>query len=914
MPIKTSSWHSSTTSEVLQALDSVTDGLSDSEVQKRIRIYGVNEIARARRESWLHLLIRQIRSPLVYVMLASIVIAMLMGKVTDGFVVLAVVVLNTLIGFFQEYRAAQDIEALNQLVAETATVIREGQQRDIPGQAIVPGDILLLEAGDKVPADLRLIETKNLHIDESALTGESVPVAKHIRPVVQDVVLGDRSCMAFAGTLVTSGTAMAVAVATGMTTELGHISQLLSETTQLVTPLTQRLGKLATSIAVSISVVAGVIFVVGLLRAYGAADSAFAAITLAVAAIPEGLPAIITIASAIGVRTMARRNAIIRHLPAVETLGSTTVICTDKTGTLTRNEMTVQALWTSSGQYRLTGVGYAPIGALTDDNGEPLAPIPSDVHELLKCAVLCNDAAVVEEGEKWGISGDPTEAAMVVAGRKVGLVESDVRRQWPRLDAIPFDSERKLMATLHTGAEGSRFVCVKGAPEAVVGLCQSFTDGSTVRPEAIHAAVEELAAGGMRVLAIAVGSYTSRSATLEYQSLREGLQMLGLIAMIDPPREEAIKAIQLCRTAGITVKMITGDHQTTARAIGAQIGLLDDHLLREVVTGEQLAKSSDDELKELVQLSNVFARVAPEHKLRLVMALQANGEIVAMTGDGVNDAPALKRSDIGVAMGINGTAVAKDASSIVLADDNFASIAAAVEEGRRVYDNLLKSLAFILPTSLGQAMIILVAVLFFPVTAGHLLMPILPVQILWVNLVVAVALALPLAFEAKEPDVMTRPPRPPNAPLLSPFLITRTFLVSSLMAGGAVALFFYEYLDDLRRGVDPSVALAESQTVVVTTIIVFQAVYVLNCRSLTDSILRIGLFTNNYVYWGIAVTLMLQLALVYSPWLNTIFHTHPLDASDWIAPLLVGLIGIPVVWIEKRLWKRRNARAQRATP
>jgi magnesium-transporting ATPase (P-type) len=529
-----------------------------------------------------------------------------------------------------------------------------------------------------------------------------------------------------------------------------------------------------------------------------------------------------------------------------------------------------------------------------------------DVRRCIETGHLEEQEHAAEEQGQWRISGDPTEAALVVAARKTGLDESGLRDEWPRLDVVPFDSQRQYMATLHAAPRGGALVCLKGAPEAVLKHCAAFGDGEALRPGRVEEAVNALAARGMRVLAVATDAREGAPGELEPEGLGRSFRLLGLVGMIDPPREEAIEAIRACRAAGITVKMVTGDHPETARAIGAELGLLDDDLEHAVVPGNRLAGAADEELRTLVERSNVFARVMPEHKLRLVEALQANGEVVAMTGDGVNDAPALKRADIGVAMGIGGTAVAREAADMVLADDNFASIAAAVEEGRRVYDNLIKSLAFILPTSLGQAMIILVAVLFFPVKEGRLLMPIEPVQILWVNLVVAIALALPLAFEAREPDVMRRPPRPPNAPLLDRFIVFRTFLVAALMTGAAVALFFYEYLPDLERGIAPAAALAESQTVVITTIIVFQAIYLLNCRSLTDPVWRIGLFTNNYVYLGIAATMALQLCLVYLPLLNRLFHTHPLDAGDWIAPVLVGLIGLPVIAIEKRFWRRRS--------
>lgn len=901
-------WHAVPVEQVFSDLDSGPDGLSEAAAATRLRVHGENRIERERNWNWLRVLWRQLADPLIYVLLAAAAIAMLMGKGTDGAVVLAVVVLNTLVGFVQEMRASKAIDALSQMVPQQATVLRDGEQTAVATHEVVPGDVLMLQPGDQVCADARLFEVNGLHVEEAALTGESVPVAKHEASVEDDAALGDRRSMAYGGTLVVAGTAKGVVTATGSRSEIGRISRLLSATEGVETPLTRRLAKLARAIMRGILVVAGLIFVMGIMREYPLLDSAFAAVTLAVAAIPEGLPAVITIASAIGVRRMARRHAIIRHLPAVETLGSTTVICTDKTGTLTRNQMTVEAIWMPSGQLDVSGSGYSPEGGLHAD-GRPVDTLPEDARQLLVSAVLCNDATLECEDGRWTIVGDPTEGALVVAGRKAKLEESALRGTFARQDEIPFDSERQFMATLHTDSSGRTLVCLKGAPEVVAGLCPVFADGESLRAEDVRKAVEALAARGMRVLAIASAAPGESMTAFEDDAWHRHLRFLGLVGMVDPPRQEALDAVRACQKAGITVKMVTGDHPFTAGAMGRIVGLLGNAGTgTEVITGRQIETATDGELVSLARASNVFARVAPEHKLRLVKALQADGQIVAMTGDGVNDAPALKQAEIGVAMGISGTAVAKEAADMVLADDNFASISAAVEEGRRVYDNLVKSLAFILPTSLGQAMIILVAVMFFPVTDGRLLMPIEPVQILWVNLVVAVALALPLAFEAHEPGLMNRPPRPPHEPLLSAFMVFRTFLVGILMTASAVGLFFYEYNADLRNGISVEVARAESQTVAVTTIILFQAIYLLNCRSLTESVFRIGPFSNPYVYAGIAVTMGLQICFIYLPPFNQLFHTHPLDATDWIAPVAVALTGFPIIALEKMFWRgRRNS-------
>lgn len=899
-------WHSLPLKDVFDRFRTTPQGLSTADAKRRLRETGPNVIERTARPPWYRILLHQLTDPIVYVLLGAGLLAILIGKVADSFVILAVVVLNTIIGFVQEMRASQAIAALSRMVPQSATVLRDGNPTTIPANEVVPGDVLQLQAGDQVAADMRLFEVNGLQVDESPLTGESLPVDKQETAVESEAVIGDRLSMAFGGTLVTAGTADGVVVATGAESELGRISRLLSETTELQTPLTWRLARLARVITLAILVVAALIFLVGMWRDNPLLDSALAAITLAVASIPEGLPAVITIASAIGVQRMARRQAIIRHLPAVETLGSTTVICTDKTGTLTRNEMTVETLWTPEGEIELSGVGYAPEGDL-QQNGQPLDPLPEVIQQLLTAGVLCNDAELESDDGRWRIVGDPTEGALVVAASKAALDADRLRQTFPRNDEIPFSSESQFMATLHETPEHPATVYVKGAPEVIAKMSQTFFDGQPMSIEAVHEAAHELAGRGMRVLAMAMTTSTSDT-ELEALSWQNELRFLGLVGMTDPPREEAVKAVRSCQQAGIIVKMVTGDHAETARAIGRSIGLLDcANIGDEVVTGRQIEAASDDELIALSSSTNVFARVAPEHKLRLVKALQADGQVVAMTGDGVNDAPALKRAEIGVAMGINGTAVAREAADIVLADDNFATISAAVEEGRRVYDNLAKSLAFILPTSLGQSMIILVAVLFFPITDGHLLMPIEPVQILWVNLVVAIALALPLALEAREPGLMQRPPRPPNEPLLSTFLVLRTFLVGALMTAGAVWLFFREYHADLLAGVSTNQARSAAQTAAVTTIILFQMLYLLNCRSLTQTFWRIGLFSNRWVYIGICATLGLQLAFVYLAPFNRLFHTRPLDAADWVMSAAVALGGFLVISMEKWLWRRKES-------
>jgi Ca2+-transporting ATPase len=905
--------HADSVDQCLRVLDTTDQGLDSQQARKRLAEHGPNVLPRGKVDGPLQLLWRQINNPLIWVLIASGGVAMAVDwdgeGIKNGLVIVAVVVLNSLIGFVQEYKAGKAIEALAKMVPQDVNVLRDGHATRVPAAELAPGDVVLLASGDKVPADLRLLSVKNLQIEEAALTGESVPTQKSVDAAPADAVLGDRTCMAYGGTLVTYGTGAGVVVATAADTELGRISNMLKQTTELQTPLTRAMATIGKQITIGIVAITLVMLAVGTWRTMQANDvplgealreTVIFGIALAVGAIPEGLPAIVTIALAIGVQRMARRRAVIRKLPAVETLGSTTVICSDKTGTLTRNEMTVQALWTpGGGAWDVSGVGYHPQGRLVR-GGEFFEP-DATLLDLAACAVLCNDATLKQDGDAWKITGDPTEAALVTLGAKLGLDAHTLRASQRRLDVIPFESDNQFMATLHAGGgdEGTRIV-VKGAPEVLARRCEGLDI------EAVHVQVNAMARRGMRVLAVAHKRVVADQTQVQMSDVAGGLRLLGLIGMIDPPRTEAIQAIEACHRAGITVKMITGDHHATAAAIGAQLGILSD---AGAVSGAQLATCSDQDLCQLVARVNVFARVAPEHKLRLVRAIQANGSVVAMTGDGVNDAPALKQSDIGVAMGITGTAVSKEAADIVLTDDNFASIAAAVEEGRRVYDNLVKSLAFVLPTNLGLALILLCAVAFFPFSAqtGDLLLPLSPIQLLWINLVATVALALPLAFEAREPDVMSRPPRDPQAPVLSRFLMVRTAVVALLMAAGAIGLFQWEYSTELAAGAAPAVALAEAQTMAVTTIVLFQVFYLLNCRSLRDSIRAIGVFSNKVVFLGIAAILALQVAFVNAPLLNRLFESAPLNLEAWTKATLAAMTILPVISAEKWWLRRRDA-------
>ena len=908
-------WHAESISSVLQKTGSQESGLTTPEAKRRLKEFGPNQILRKRNEGALKLLWRQINNPLIWVLLGSGSIAIILGKVTDGLVVLGVVVVNTIIGFLQEFKASKAIETLSEMVPQNATVHRDGANLIIPVTEIVPGDIVLLAAGDRVPADMRLTGQKSLQVEEATLTGESLPVQKSVDPVGSKSVIGDRLCMVFGGTMVTSGTATAVVVATGMATELGKISDMLSHTTDLETPLTHKLAVIGKYLTFGIILITVLIMIIGTIRATGQGilfgialkDSLIFAIALAVGAIPEGLPAVVTIALAIGVQRMAKRKAIIRKLPAVETLGSTTVICTDKTGTLTRNEMTVNELWTHDHSIHITGVGYHPIGEFIF-GGQEIRAIPAEVMTLLKNAVLCNDGNFKADGQEIKIIGDPTEVALIVAAAKAKIDPDGLRLEYPRIDVIPFDSELKFMVTLNRGPEP--FLIIKGAPEVVMKRCSEHLGGYTLVHKEINAQVDRLGSRGMRVLALARKHYSEPVGTeLSAEHVQDGFQFAGLIGMIDPPRSEAVKAIKACHTAGIVVKMITGDHPATARAIGMELGLSSDG---RVVTGLDLAEMNDSELQNIAGEVNIFARVAPEHKLKLVRALQKSHHVVAMTGDGVNDAPSLKQSNIGIAMGITGTSVSKESADIVLADDNFSSISAAVEEGRRVYDNLLKSLAFLLPTNLGLALILIYGVVFFPFNpvTNELLLPMLPTQLLWINLVAAIALALPLAFEVKEPNVMRRPPRRPDEPLFNKFVIFRVILVSILMTAGTIILFNYEYAKAIAAGWPAETALPKAQTMAVTFVIMFQIFYLINCRSLKDSVTKIGLFSNKFIFVGIGSILLLQAILIYSPALQQVFGTTALEAKDILLTALAGFIIFPVIVLEKwiRFRKRMDSK------
>jgi magnesium-transporting ATPase (P-type) len=898
----TDDWHTRETFETFEALDSTHAGLEPDEAARRLERLGPNRLPVARRDGWLRRFARQFHNVLIYVLLGSATITAWLDHWVDCGVIVGVVFINALIGVIQEGRAERALDAIRNLLSLNATVLRGGRRQEIPAQQLVAGDIVLLASGDKVPADLRLVEVRQLRIEEAALTGESEPVEKGVAAVAAQTVLGERACMAYSGTLVVYGQARGVVVATGAATEIGRISSLIAAVDVLETPLLRQMTRFGKQLTTAILLLAGLTFAFGVwVHGYNGSDMFFAAVGLAVAAIPEGLPAVMTITLAIGVQRMARRNAIIRRLPAVETLGSVTVICSDKTGTLTRNEMTVQRIITAGQVFEVSGSGYDPHGGFAVAGREVFVEDHPELDDLARAVMLCNDATLHHNGREWAVEGDPTEGALLTLAAKAGLDLPFEAEALPRTDLIPFESQHRFMATLHHDREGRGYIFLKGAPERVLEACRlerAAGEDLPLRPTHWAQAMQQAAQQGLRLLAVAMRPVALNHRALTRADVEHGYSLLGVFAIGDPPREEAVLAVARCREAGIRVKMITGDHLDTACAIGARFGLSAQGAL----TGEQIGQMDETALRAAVAQADIFARASPEHKLALVRALQANGEVVAMTGDGVNDAPALKRADVGVAMGGKGTEAAKEAAEMVLADDNFASIAAAVEEGRTVYDNLKKSIVFILPTNGGEAAVIVAAILM------GLTLPITPVQILWVNMVTAITLSLALAFEPSERGVMRRAPHDPRAPLLDHFLLWRIVLVSALMVLGGVGFFLWE----LERGVSVEAA----RTVAVNALVMGEIFYLFNCRYLFESSSDVTGFTQSRaVVLSIAIVVLLQGMFTYAPLMQQLFGTAAIEAAAWWRILLFGGVVFGAVEIEKagmRRWNRyRMARSNR---
>jgi len=881
-------WHAISVAELAKRLATDTrKGLDTAEAENRLQKYGANRLPEGKKRGPFMRLLSQFNNILVYVLLGAVFTKLMLNLWVDAAIIFGVVILNALLGFIQEGKAEKALDSIRNMLSAEARTVRGGETRMIAADQLVPGDVVLLESGDKVPADLRLTEVKNLRTEEAALTGESVPTDKSSDPVSANATVGDRESMAFSGTMVVSGRATGVVVATGNETELGRINQLLASVSALETPLLRQIKKFGYAITAVIALVSVVIFAYGKwVKGMDFVELFQAVVGIAVSVIPEGLPAIITITLAIGVQRMAQRNAIIRRLPAVETLGSVSRICSDKTGTLTLMEMMVVSAVTAESAYQVTGNGYAPEGEVKKD-GKPAGKDP--VLELMgRVSVLCNDAQLFQQERVWKVEGDPTEGALYPFASKLSVERQAEQTMYPRIDAIPFESEHKFMATLHKAADGTQILLVKGAPEVILEHCdrQQTLSGQKMplTREQFLEASDKLAGQGERVLGLAwLDSPKGNGGGLTPADLPKNLILLGLIGLLDPPRKEAIEAVQECHGGGIRVTMITGDHKITAAAIAKMLGIGDGTT---AVTGSEIEDMDTATLEERVRDVDVFARASPEHKLRLVKAIQANKQIVAMTGDGVNDAPALKKADIGVAMGIKGTEVTKEAAEMILADDNFASITAAVKEGRTVYNNIEKAILFMLPTNVAQALVIAVAI-FFGFT-----MPITAPQVLWVNMVTSVALGLVISFEPHELDVMNRPPRAVGRPILTGFGIWRVVFVGLALL--AVTLWAFFWMKS--QGASDQLA----RTVAVNMITIGQVFYLLNSRFLLDSSLSLTAHLGNkYLPLGIGAVVVLQLLFTYAPPLQRLFDNEAIPLWVWPWLLLGGLVFFLVVEAEK---------------
>ena len=882
--------HAAPVEATLTALDATLKGLNNDEAELRLREFGANRLPQPPRRNPVLRFLAHFHNVLIYVLLGAAVITAGLGHIVDTGVILAVVVANGIIGFIQEGRAEQAMEAIRQMLAPRTSVMRDGHRRSLDGALVVPGDIVLLEPGEKVPADLRLIQADGLRIDESILTGESVPVDKATDPVAADAALGDRSCMAFSGTLVVGGTGRGVVVATGAASEIGRISGMLSRVETLTTPLIRQMDDFARWLTILILSIAAVLLIFGFFVEHHEFSEVFMVVVgLAVAAIPEGLPAVLTIALAIGVQAMARRNAIVRRLPAIETLGSVSVICTDKTGTLTRNEMMVASIAAGRDIFSVDGGGYAPTGEVR--SGEAIID-PREhgvLDELALAAALFNDSALHEHEGAWTVEGDPMEGALLALSGKLSRDRLTALSDWARTDVIPFDARHRYMATLHHDHEGRAFVYVKGAPEQVVAMCsaqRNASGGADPLDEPYwHGMAETIASKGQRVLAFATRPVRPDHTVLEVADLHDQLVLIGLVGLIDPPRPEAVAAVAECHRAGIRVKMITGDHASTAAAIGRQIGLQNSS---KVLTGGDLDSMNDATLASVAIDTDIFARTSPEHKLRLVTALQSHNLTVAMTGDGVNDAPALKRADAGIAMGRKGSEAAKEASELVLADDNFASIVAAVREGRTVYDNIKKVISWTLPTNAGEALTIIVALLF------GMALPVTAVQILWINLITATTLGIALAFEPTEAHTMRRPPRPRNEPLLDAGLVWHIVFVSVLFLGGVFGIYAY--------AIDKGYSAELARSMALNTLVVLEIFHLFFIRNIYGTSLTWGAVRGTNVVWGAVIVITgAQLVVTYLPPVQRVFGTQSIPSFDLALVVAVGAVFFAIVEIEKQL-------------
>lgn len=867
--------HSRSVAEVLAVLGSSPGGLDGDTARERLAVYGANKLPEKKPRPAVLRYFAHFNNVLIYILIAAGVLKAILNEWVDCVVIISVAVINASVGFIQEGRAQRALDSIRGMLSVTAQVRRDGDWEKVDAQTLVPGDVVRIGSGDRIPADMRLLEVANLRVEESALTGESLPAKKDVGQVGADAGLGDRMSMVYSGTIVAAGAGTGVVTATGTSTEIGRIQSLIADVATIDTPLTRKLARFGRQLSIAILGMAAVMLIIGkLLHQFSVSDLITAAIGFAVAAIPEGLPAVVTITLALGVQQMARRKAITRKLPAVEALGAVNVICSDKTGTLTQNEMTARTVVTARHRFDVTGTGYRPEGGIELD-GAPVAPDDyPDLAAVLTTMAVCNDARLHKVDGQWRVVGEPTEGALRTLTQKAGLDDA----RWPRLGVVPFESVNKLMITLNGTPRGERYLYVKGAPDRLLDRAASQAGPTSTEPldRALWAArIDELSDQGLRVLA-AARRPAGDTGTPDLADVEVGLEFLGIVGIVDPPRPEAISAITTCHTAGIQVTMITGDHAGTARAIAREMGIVTTGEEPRVVTGAELEAMSQTRLRQVADDVDVYARTSPEHKLRIVSALQAQGKVVAMTGDGVNDAPALTRADIGVAMGIKGTEATKEAAGIVLADDNFATIARAVEEGRRIYDNIRKSVLFMLPTNGAQSLIILVAILL-----GFSL-PLEPVQILWINMVTSVTLSLALVFEKAEDGLMERPPRTAGQALVNRADVAMISLVSVLVAGATLAEFFAA-----RAGGYP---LAVAQTAAVNMLALGQLAYLLNCRFVTSSSLRPQVFRGNPWVWRMAgAMIVLQIVFTYAPFMNTWFHSAPITFRGWAVAIALSI-------------------------
>jgi Ca2+-transporting ATPase len=879
---------------------SLVKGLDSSEVKTRLEKVGLNQLEEGKKRTVWNMLIDQFKDVLIIILLVSAIVSILLGEVTDAIVIAIIVILNAVMSVLQESKAEKSLDALKKMTVPETLVIRDGQQKKIKSPQLVPGDVVLLESGDRIPADLRLVEVTDMRIQESVLTGESEAVEKNTAKVqAEDTSLGDRSNMAYMGTSVIAGRGKGVVVATGMDTEMGQIAGMLQEQKKELTPLQKKLNQVGKNLGIIILFVIAIVVLLGCLRGIAFFDMFMTGISLAVAAVPEGLPAVVTIVLALGVQQMIKRNVIIRRLPAVETLGATTVICSDKTGTLTQNQMTVQKLVTVDREIDVEGSGYEPFGQFKQNKKSIQTSDDKTLSLLLKAAALCNNSSLKQDpdNQHWDIIGDPTEGALIVAAAKAGYQEEDLKNKYPRLKELPFDSDRKRMSTIHQTPDGNTLLFVKGAPDQIIERCKSYMDNDKTEQltESIKQKIseqnKELASSALRVLAVAYREITpsekeklDNKEKFDIDKTENQLTYLGLVAMIDPPRKEAIQAVHTCRRAGIRPVMITGDYSLTAQAIAIQLDIYQPG--DRIITGRELEKMPQSELEKIVLETTIFARVSPRHKQRIVKALQKNKQVVAMTGDGVNDAPALKESDIGVAMGITGTDVSKEAADMILTDDNFSSIVSAVEEGRKIYQNIRKFVRYLLSCNLGEIITIFIAILI------GLPRPLLPIQILWVNLVTDGFPALALGLDPAEMDLMKHPPRDPDEGIFSGKMGFNIFSQGIFIGIITLIVFYYGY---------SQYSLEVGETMAFGTLSFSQLWQSLNSRSNRFSLLKLGIFTNKYLVLAIFTSGILQLVVMVIPYLQNVFKIVPLNTSQWLVIIFISFTAVPYVEILKKI-------------